>query len=513
VSSASGQVTKVRVFIDRAAVTRARRVDGPSGDGQIDFSPIPLDADTTTFRAHAEAGGTTLKVTGVSRSVIYADASSARQREVKAALEKVIAEMRTIEDAEAAENHADLLLTQYAAIATETLSREWLDKDPTFDKWKMTFDHLRKRRAELALSRTTRDMERRKLQQRRADLMQEEYRLGAPERLGYRVLVALEPDAGRKGPFDVELTYMTPKAQWMPSYDARHAKGADGRERIALTGIALVRQSTGEDWKDVDLVATTARPPLSEPPPELAQLIIVGQQGAETRELVSTTEAEKRLTGAPSRAAGGPEERTVEHHAPGKVSIPSTNRPVRIELFATELACRSKLEVAPMDRTVAILTADVENRTGRILLPGKVNIFRGPNYSGQTRLGFISPNERFRLPLGTDATLRIRREVNVHPEKKAAITGAVTHTFESRTVIENVGNVPIEILVRDRVPVSRAEEAQVKIVEIDRAMEIHPDTGLGTLALTISPHSKREVTLSYRITAPRGFRIQPPARL
>jgi uncharacterized protein (TIGR02231 family) len=520
--SSLGQVTKVRVFIDRAAVTRTRVIEGAEArEGQIKFAPIPLDADTATFRAHAEiAGGGSpapLKVTGVSWSVVWADRSSEKQREVKAALERIEADMRALEDAEGAENHLESLLARYAQIATETLSREWLDKDPSFDKWRAAFDHLRKRRAELSIARALRNIARAKLQQRRADRMEEEYRLGRAEKLGYRVAVALDPaglaaHAGKKGTLRVELTYITPNAQWMPIYDARHYAASSGTaERITLTGIALVRQSTGEDWKDIELVATTARPPLSEPPPELARLIIVGHQGTEARELVSATRAVERLTGAPSRAPQAEVEATVEHIAPGTVSIPSTQRPVRIELFSSELPCRSKLEVAPMDRPVAILVAELENRTQRVLLPGKMNVFRGPNYSGQARLGFVTPNERFRVPLGTDATLRIKREVSSRPEKKATITGAVTHTFESRTVLENLGNAPIEVLVRDRVPVSRAEEAEVRIVEIDRAMEIHAETGLGLLPLTVSPHSKREVTLAFKVTAPRGFTIQPPS--
>ncbi|MCK6549376.1 DUF4139 domain-containing protein, partial [Myxococcota bacterium] len=201
---------------------------------------------------------------------------------------------------------------------------------------------------------------------------------------------------------------------------------------------------------------------------------------------------------------------TVEHRAPGLVDVPATGRAVRVELFTVELPCRARLEVAPRERPVAMLVADLENPSGRVLLPGKVNVFRGPNYSGQASLPFVAAHERFRLPLGTDASVRIKRELKTEPEKKAALTGAVTHAFESLIVLENLSGAPVQVLVRDRVPVSRSEDATVKITEQDRTMEQSAETGLTTLLVSLSPRATREVVLGYKITAPRGFRISAP---
>lgn len=505
----SGRVTKVRVFIDRAAVTRTRTFEQPVRE--ISFAVLPLDADTATLRAHAELGKTALKVTGVVWTVVHAERSSERQKEIAAELEKLKARLAELEDEESNESRAADLLTEYAGVASATICKEWLDREASFDRWNVTFDHLRKRRAELAAERAARQLERTTIQKKQADLLEEELRLGRSEKLGYRVTVSIELPANATGALAVELTYVTPRAQWMPIYDLRHypAKG-EARERVKLTGIALVRQNTGEDWSDIELIATTARPPLSEPPPELAPLLIVGSQGRESNEIVSTVEHVPRLAGggAPPGDEAGPA--NVEHRAPGKVSIPAHRQPVRVELFSAEIPCRARLEVAPRERPVAMLVAELDNRTNRILLPGRVNVFRGPNYSGQAQLGFVAANERIRLPLGTDASVRVSRDLKSHPEKKGALTGSTTHAYESRTVLENLGNHPVEVMLRDRVPVSRSEDASVRVTDLDRAMEINTDTGLATMMVSIAPHTKREVLLAYKITAPRGFRLRPP---
>lgn len=505
----SGKVTKVRVFIDRAAVTRARVLEQPVRE--ISFAVLPLDADTATLRAHAQLGKTALKVTGVVWAVVHAERSTERQKAISAELEKLRARLAELDDDESNESRAADLLTEYASVASATICREWLDREASFDRWNVTFDHLRKKRAELAAERAARQLERTTIQKKQADLLEEELRLGRSEKLGYRVTVSVELPQNIPGPLTVELTYVTPRAQWMPIYDLRHYPAKNEvREHVKLTGIALVRQNTGEDWTDIELTATTARPPLSEPPPELAPLLIVGMQARESNEIVSTVKEAPRLAGggAPADQDAGPA--SVEHRAPGKVTIPAHRRPVRVELFSAEIPCRARLEVAPRERPVAMLVAELDNRTNRILLPGRVNVFRGPNYSGQAQLGFIAANERIRLPLGTDASVRVTRELKSHPEKKGTLTGATTHAYESRTIFENLGNHSVEVILRDRTPVSRSEDATVRITDLDRAMEINSDTGLATMVVSIAPHTKREVLLAYKITAPRGFRLRPP---
>ncbi|MCK6549996.1 mucoidy inhibitor MuiA family protein, partial [Myxococcota bacterium] len=307
----AGRVSKVRVFIDRAAVTRARTLSEPVRE--VVFSPVPLDADPATLRASAELRGddgasrVAARITGVVWTVIHAEPPESRRAEVRRAIEQADARLRALEDEEHAESKNAQLVAEYARIAAATLSKEWLDRDPAFDAWSTAFDHLRKRHTELALARATRQAERLELEKKKADLYAEELDLGHVEPLGHRVTVTLELPPGARGPLDVELTYLTKKAQWMPVYDARHlGPSGDVGERIVLTAVALVRQSTGEDWQGVELVATTARPPLSEPAPKLVPLHVTGHQGGAEREVVSTVRADARLHGATARAPAEP---------------------------------------------------------------------------------------------------------------------------------------------------------------------------------------------------------------
>ncbi|MFU1923083.1 mucoidy inhibitor MuiA family protein, partial [Klebsiella pneumoniae] len=79
--------------------------------------------------------------------------------------------------------------------------------------------------------------------------------------------VALEQPAQ----VEVKLDYTLRDASWQPTYDARLR---DGAKTIELTYQGLVRQSSGEDWTDVDLTLSTARPALGGNVPRLNPWIV-----------------------------------------------------------------------------------------------------------------------------------------------------------------------------------------------------------------------------------------------
>ena len=83
--------------------------------------------------------------------------------------------------------------------------------------------------------------------------------------VGERVLT-VELECQAAGDLTLELSYTVPQVGWYPLYDARvdFAKG-----KAELSSFAVVRQTTGEDWSDVQLTLSTARPSVGGRMPEL----------------------------------------------------------------------------------------------------------------------------------------------------------------------------------------------------------------------------------------------------
>jgi len=507
--SSAGTIDSVRVFIDRATITRSRTVQLQPGLQTVAFEVLPSALDPDTLRAQATSGAEPLSVLGVQCEVVYSEPTSARSDEVRARLERVQAELRALEDASGNDEHAVQMVSQYAGLATDALSLQWLDSDPEFSKWANIFDQLRDNTQTLASRQAERRFNMQQLQLHRDELEHEQLRLGQRTSKGHRVLVNVKaPPSG--GPVHVQLSYVTRSAQWMPGYDARLIEGQDTLQ-VRWTAVALVRQTTGEDWSDVRVIATTARPPLSEPPPPLHRLQVAGYQAAPNRDVEATHDAGARLSGA---GAGAPAaSAAVEHEAPGQVSIPSTSKPVRVELFEELVPAQRRLEVAPLHREIATWVLDLENTTGRVLLPGTVNLFRGANYSGRAEVGFVQGSERFRLPLATEGSLRITRTTHARPARKTAVMGDQIFEYDTHTKLHNAGPEAVEVLVLDRVPVSRSEEVKVQRTALPHGTKVQEETGQLSLPVTVPAHDSTSLTISFRITAPRGVSVQPPELL
>src|SRR4029077_16585412 len=75
--------------------------------------------------------------------------------------------------------------------------------------------------------------------------------------------------AARGGDVTLRLSYLAANATWQPLYDARLDTAA---EKVSLSWMAQIRQTTGEDWKDVAVTLATTRPSAGIDLPGLASL-------------------------------------------------------------------------------------------------------------------------------------------------------------------------------------------------------------------------------------------------
>ncbi len=78
--------------------------------------------------------------------------------------------------------------------------------------------------------------------------------------------LVLEIDVERDILEKLEVSYFSKNASWWPSYDFRITK-ID--QPLEMTYMANVSQQTGEDWKDVSLVVSSANPLQTNRPPEM----------------------------------------------------------------------------------------------------------------------------------------------------------------------------------------------------------------------------------------------------
>ena len=74
---------------------------------------------------------------------------------------------------------------------------------------------------------------------------------------------------------DLVIRYQVSTASWTPFYDARLATGTrDQAPRLQLVRRASIQQRTGENWDDVQLSLSTARPNAGSAAPDLRPMTV-----------------------------------------------------------------------------------------------------------------------------------------------------------------------------------------------------------------------------------------------
>lgn len=256
------QVTAVTVFPDRARVTRTGRAKLAAGPQQLEVQQLPLALLPDSLRA-AGRGTARAKLLGVTNRLEHfyetpADAALQLEKQIQA---------NTDADAELAARAAVTDKEQKALDAlvaeSEMFARGLALRGRTADEQGAFFDFISRRSRALqadllAIGRDRRDLA------KELDRLKRELSAVQSARPKQRFSAVVELEVSEPGDLDLELTYVVTGAAWQPLYDIRSSDAA-----VELTYLAQVAQNTGEDWPDVALTLSTARPSLALVIPEL----------------------------------------------------------------------------------------------------------------------------------------------------------------------------------------------------------------------------------------------------
>ncbi|MBX3748911.1 MAG: mucoidy inhibitor MuiA family protein, partial [Opitutaceae bacterium] len=346
--------------------------------------------------------------------------------------------------------------------------------------------------------------------------------------------VTVRVAAQQPGNLDVALSYTVPGASWAPSYDARVLSG---ERAVALGYFGIVRQSTGEDWKDVALTLSTARPGLGGAAPVLVpwNLDVFNPRLMRDEEValdafeVRAGRASAKLA-APaavnmqtltSNAPPPPEydansaSATVEAGATSasfKIavasSVPSDNSPQKVPITAAKLNAQPEYLTVPKRQATAYLTAKVYNNTEFPLLAGAMNVFLDGTFVATSSLRTVMAGEKFDLALGADEGISVKhKRVNKFTEDTGLTNSGKRITYEYLITVQNNKKTAERVIVADQVPLSRNEKIVVKVIAPD-GKEVKP-TDEGTLkwTLELKPAEKRELTIKFTVDYPNDVNV------
>jgi uncharacterized protein (TIGR02231 family) len=346
------------------------------------------------------------------------------------------------------------------------------------------------------------------------------------ERPRERMAAVLEIEVKQAGELALDVTYVIGNAGWTALYDLRLSEADTAH--LLLTYLGQVTQRTGEDWTDVALTLSTARPslttvqpelspwylnvftPLPPPQPRVAAPASVmraaafpAAEASEGATFAAAAPLEMELQDAQVTAEGA----SVTFQLTQKVTVPGDGSPHKVTVTTLNLAPKFDYLSVPKLAEAVYRRAQLTNQSDFLLLDGPASLFVEGDFVGTLPLKRIAPREEFELTLGVDDRVTVKREMKVRDVDKKLIGDRRRLRLAYAIEVKNWRSDAIDLELRDQFPVARHEQIKVKLEACDpRPVE---QTELGELKwqLMMPPNAKQTSRFEFSIEHPVSLTV------
>ena len=553
---AESRIAAATVYPDRAVVSRlATALALPAGTSEIVFSGLPASLQDESLQVSAR-GPVSASILDISARTVFITAEP--DARVKALQDQLLAlrrEERALNDQLAVLDSQRGLLTSIEKTSTAPVTAAagtTPPARPSLEDYEKLLGFSAAQRARLDDAAQKLDLERSALAEKiaAAEGQLNELRDRQPGRRATKsVTVRLATPAA--APLDLTLSYTLAGASWTPAYDARLR--SEKRE-VQLDAFGLVRNATGEDWKDISLTLSTARPGLGGAAPEIAPWLVnvaqplgyegrlsssmamdrgLGSLAGKSRAVYEAAPAylaakEDNFAPAPveatfANAELAPAATSANFKIATPVTLVSDNTPQRLPLGSAAFAAALRYEATPKLQETAYLAAAVTNTSDLPFLGGALNAFLDDTFIATARITTTMPGEKLSLHLGADEGIAIKRKiVSRFTEDTGFTTRSRRTTYDVLLTVTNNKRTPERIIITDAAPVARDEKILVKLLAPDARELLKPEdaaalplkTGIArdadgklTWRFDLKPGEKRELPLRFSIEHPADLAV------
>ena len=527
------QVTKVTVYPGSARVTRQVQLDLTLGEHTIELSNIIPNFDENSLTVDGQ-GKAEVKIFGASLKTKYLiEAANAKVKDLEA-------QLLAVQDSVQVKNSELIILDQKKAFldsvklfAGQQIPKDLVTQMPTVESLNATLQFLTAGLNDIEKQKEQIRLSLRELKKQEQVLNQELGQLRSANNKQERS-IAVDVACEKAGSFSLEVSYFVSGANWRPIYDAR-ANYKEGQ--VELTAFGLVNQKTGEDWDNVKLTLSTARPNIGGRMPYVASwnLEVYHQarkevySKARAAALDNTQQYEPYyLSSTYEVQAGAPEAKAEVGYAEMSQSGVSVSyiiqRPATVKTDGAEnrlpmatqiLKASFEYSSYPKASTYAYLGSQVINSKDLQLLAGEVNLFLDGQYVGKSNIDHVGPGEEFYLYLGINENIKVKRELIAKKIDDVLIanipSSTIRVTFQYKLLVENNTGLPVKMLLFESMPVSNNDRIKVKIFDVPlepKVKDWEDRKGVWRWEFPLESAQKKEIFYSFNIEHPREMQIE-----
>lgn len=528
------KVIAATVYTNSAQVTRAAQVDLKEGLHELVFTNVPEHLNENTLTVSAKGTARAKILDARIKKVFLEEAQSELVRKLEDEIQDLDDQVVALNNEQATIREKREFLRSINLHAAEQVPEDLITKTPDVqqlqalaafiqEQWQETYQRELQIKQELREINKTLDRLRRELAQLRQATGKE------------KRVASIELDVEKAGALDVSVSYLMYQASWYPEYDARVDYEGQGVDLVCL---GVVKQTSGEDWQDIQISLSTAKPTVSGRMPELQSWIIRPTPPLQARAKMSWAPAmdaaklqegvnmEYAARGAMQEKAERSAEEATLAYAQAQEQLTSVTYQIthtaaikadgtkhRLPIFEEKLKTDFFYSATPKLSPFAYLVAKVTNER-ESLLPAGVRIFLGDTYVGSSSIDAVGKGEEFELYLGIDEGVKVEREKTEEETKEVWIAGIKRNNKVLKATykisVENYKGKDIRVNVFDHMPVSQSDNIVVKVLETrpKAAEEDYEDRkGVTCWELDVAPREEKEISYTYQIEYPRDMDI------
>jgi uncharacterized protein (TIGR02231 family) len=539
--AANSKISAVTVYPGSARITRTSQVELTSGTHSIVYEGIVPVFDENSLTVSGK-GTARVKILGAYlKQEFLKEAADMRVKELQDQIQEVNDKLVTEQANDQVIADQIEFLNSLKLYTGQQLPKDLITKIPTTielsDMMKfigttreglgVASDEIRKRKRTLGLE----------LQKLQSELGQLN---SGGNKLKRSIVVDVE--CTQPGNFTVDVSYMLNGANWYAIYDA-HSVMEKGEVELVSNG--MIKQSTGEDWKEVQLTLSTAQPSLGGRMPYVGPWILTEQavypQAARrglnlmkqatmttmAMEAVSDSAVQSEAFGGAMPAAAPVMQEALVNYAQADTSGVSVtyqvSRPVTILSDATDnkfpinsqvLKANFEYSAYPKSSPFSYLGSRVINASDLQLLAGPVNLFLGNEFVGKSSIDAISPGQDFDLYLGIDENVKVNRDLLEKKMDDTLIGGIQSPTrktvFKYKLTVENFTSKAVAFKLFESMPVSENDRIKVKVYDVPiqpTAKDWKDRKGVWLWELTLEPKAKKEIFYTFSVEHPREMNV------
>lgn len=508
------KITNVTVFLNKAQVTREVKTRIEAGKMDLILSGLTSQLDPSSIQV---AGKGSFLILGIRHQQNYLNEFNVPVK-LKALKDSLIYYQRNL----SLEQSQKEILNKEEQMLLSNQKIGGTNQNLTVAELRAMADFYRSRLGEIVNSRMKQDEKVKSINehilrlQRQINSENELYSKNTSE-------IVISVSANSATAATLEVNYVVANAGWYPIYDLR---AINTKSPIQLNYKANVFQRTGEEWKNVNLILSTANPNQSGLKPELYPWYLDFYNPIAYKQYNNKALGRGMRSEAPSEdmafemeiAEAAPAQSMAELVSRVQTSlntefiialpytVASSSKPTLVDIQSNEVKAKYSYSVVPKLDADAFLIAKATGWEEYSLLPGEANIFFEGTFVGKT---FIDPNaigDTLSVSLGRDKRIVVKREELKDLTSKKFIGSNVREEHSWEISVRNTKAEPVTITVEDQLPVTKNKDIEVTSLDNGGA-KFEPVSGKLIWKLTLQPNETKKLTYRYEVKYPKDKQI------